>query len=133
MYFDPSFILPKVIGLLIMAIWIYSSLRDMYLFKYADAVTGEVVDIVDNPDTSSTLNNMASIRFFYKGEKVTIDHYFSGQRNELPKEVKVYISKNNLKRSIVKPTSKVTIFSNLLAPIVFSMLILISFFRIKGC
>jgi hypothetical protein len=133
MYFDPAFILPKFLGLLLMAIWIYSSFREIYLFKYADVVTGIVIDIIDNPDTSSTLNKIATIEFSYHGQKVTIDHYFSGSRNDFSKEVTVYVNKKNIKRSIVKPHSKLIILLDFLVPVFFSALILISFFRVKGC
>jgi hypothetical protein len=133
MYFEPSFVLPKIIGLLLMSIWLYTSFRQLWMYKYADIVTGTLVEIADNPEASSTLNKIATIEFSYHGQKVTIEHYYTGSRNDFSKEVTVHVNKKNVKRSIVKPHSKWSILFDFIVPIFFSTLILISFFRIKGC
>ncbi len=133
MYFEPSFVLPKIIGLLLMSIWVYTSFRQLWMYKYVDIVTGTLIDIADNPEASSTLNKVATIEFFYRGQKETIEHYYTGSRNDFSKEVTVYVNKKNVKRSIVKPHSKLRIFFDFIVPIFFSILIVISFFRIKGC
>ncbi len=129
MCFDPAFFLPKIIGLLLMCIWLFISFRNLWAYKFADNVTGAVINIIDNPEASNTLNKIATIECIYEGKKITIEHYYSGSRNNFSNEVTVCVNKKNIKRSIVKPHSKRAILFDFLAPLFFSALIIISFFR----
>lgn len=129
MCFDPAFILPKIIGLLLMCIWLFISLRKLRASKFADNVTGTVINVIDNPEASSILNKIATIEFMYEDKKITIEHYYSGSRNRFSSEVTVYVNKRDISRSVIKSHSKLAILFDFLVPLFFSALIIISFFR----
>lgn len=133
MCFDLDFIFPKAFGLLLCGVWVYYSFREWWLLKHGETVAGKVVDIASNPDFSSPLNIILTIDFSYHGKNVTISRSLSGIKSEVPREIEVYINKKKVERSVIRPRSRFAILSGFLVPVVFSLLILVSFFRLKGC
>lgn len=133
MCFDLDFIFPKIFGLLLCGVWVYYSFREWWLLKQGETVVGKVVDISSNPDFSSPLNIILTIDFSYQGKNVTISRSLSGIKSEVPREIEVYINKKKVERSVIRPRSRFAILSGFLVPVVFSLLILVSFFRLKGC
>lgn len=123
-----DFLLPKILGLLLMTVWVYYSIREMYLYKYAEQVNGTIINVIDNPDTSSMLNKIVAIEFLYKGEKRVIKRTVTGAKKDFAAEVVVYINPKNINHSIIKPRSKLIIFFSLFVPVLFIILILVSIF-----
>lgn len=128
MCFDLDFIFPKIFGLLLCGVWVYYSFREWWLLKQGETVVGKVVDISSNPDFSSPLNIILTIDFSYQGKNVTISRSLSGIKSEVPREIEVYINKKKVERSVIRPRSRFAILSGFLVPVVFSLLILVSFF-----
>ncbi len=50
MYVEPIFVLPKIIGLLLVCIWLYTSFRQLWMYKHSHTITGTWIDIADNPE-----------------------------------------------------------------------------------
>jgi|GEM_PF-2135528 len=133
MHFDFDFIFPKLFGLVLAGVWLFFSSRELYLIKYGEIVIGKVVDVANNPDFSSPQNIILTIEFLYDGKKVIIIRSLSGLKSEMPKEIEVYIDKRNVEKSVIKPRSKFAILVGFLVPVIFSVFILISFFRLQRC
>lgn len=133
MYFDYDLIIPKIFGLLIMGIWLYSSARKIWKYRYSNVVRGKVVEITENTDSDSELNMMMTIEFIYNDQVVIIKHLYMGSENDYTNQVNVYVNKKSPDKSVVKPPSNMLIVYDLLIPVFFIILILISFFNVKGC
>jgi hypothetical protein len=126
-----DFLLPKILGLLIMTVWVYYSIREMYLYKYAETVNGKIIDVIDNPDNTSMLNKIITIEFIYKGEREVISQTVTGTKEDFTAEVVVYVNPRNISHSIIRPRSKFIIFFNLFIPVLFIILIIVSIFVAK--
>lgn len=132
MDFDIGFAWPKLLGLILMLLWLCFSFRKVYLYKYADTVPGKVDRVIANPDISSMQNQIAIIKFIYKGEEVTIEHFYTGSKSDYEGEVTICVDKAKPVRSVVKSKSP-SLFLDFFLPIIISVLIIISYCRIKGC
>ena len=107
-----------------MAVWLYYSLREMYLYKHAEKVKGRITNVKDNPDSTSILNKIITVEFLYRGERETITYTVTSE--EAGAEVAVYINQQNIRHSVIKPRSTIIIFSNLFIPLLFIVLIIVS-------
>lgn len=123
---EMGFLLPKILGLLLMAVWVYYSIREMNLYKYAEKVNGKIINVSDNPDTSTMLNKIVTIEFLYKGKREVISQTVTGTNEDFTAEVMVYINPKNIRHSIIKPRSKLIIFFNIFIPVLFIVLIIVS-------
>ncbi|MBN8686173.1 MAG: hypothetical protein J0M10_04115 [Chitinophagales bacterium] len=121
-----DFLLPKILGLLLMAVWLYYSLREMYLYKHAEKVKGRITNVKDNPDSTSLLNKIITVEFFYRGVRETITYTITGTNEEAGAEIAVYINQHNIRHSEIKPRSTIIIFFNLFIPMLFIVLIIVS-------
>ena len=121
-----DFLLPKILGLLLMAVWLCYSLREMYLYKYAEKVKGRITNVKDNPDSTSILNKIITVEFLYRGERETITYTVTGTSEEAGVEISVYINQHNIRHSVIKPRSTIIIFFNLFIPVFFIVLIIVS-------
>ena len=84
-----------------MAVWVYYSFREMYFFKYAETVNGKIINVTDNPDTSSMLNKIVTIEFLYQGKREVIKRTVTGTKDDFSAEVVVYINPRNISHSII--------------------------------
>lgn len=109
-----------------MAVWLYYSLREMYLYKHAEKVKGRITNVKDNPDSTSILNKIITVEFLYRGERETITYTVTGTSEEAGAEVAVYINQQNIRHSVIKPRSTIIIFFNLFIPLLFIVLIIVS-------
>ncbi len=121
-----DFLLPKILGLLLMAVWLCYSLREMYLYKYAEKVKGRITNVKDNPDSTSMLNKIITVEFLYRGVRETITYTVAVTNEEAGVEISVYINQHNIRHSVIKPRSTIIIFFNLFIPVFFIVLIIVS-------
>ncbi len=126
-----DFLLPKILGLLLMAVWVYYSFREIYFYKYAETVNGKIINVTDNPDASNMLNKIVTIEFLYQGKREVIKCTVTGTKDDFSAEEVVYINPRNISHSIIKPRSKFIIFFNLFIPVLFIILIIVSIFVAK--
>ena len=121
-----DFLLPKILGLLLMAVWLCYSLREMYLYKYAEKVKGRITNVKDNPDSTSMLNKIITVEFLYRGVRETITYTVAVTNEEAGVEISVYINQHNIRHSVIKHRSTIIIFFNLFISVFFIVLIIVS-------
>jgi hypothetical protein len=126
---DTGEIIAKVLGLTMMGLWFVTELKERILVKIGMKVWGRVLRIERNDDKTSRLNKIAFVEFIYNEKETILKHYFSSKLDDKdePLEMMVSVNKKNPTRSVVLNSYKGLWTVNLLVPIIFSLLIILSF------
>jgi hypothetical protein len=122
-------LIPKFFGLMLMGLWFITELKERLLVKRGMKVLGKVLRIERNDDKMSRLNKIAFVEFNYNERIILLKHYFTSTLNDKDEPVEMMVSVNNKKpaRSIISNGSTGFWTLNLLVPIIFSLLIVLSF------
>lgn len=126
---DIGEIIAKGLGLAIMGLWFVTELKERILVKTGMKVVGRVLRIERNDDKTSRLNKIAFVEFNYNERETILKHYFSSTLDdkEEPMEKMVSVNKKNPARSVVLNSYTGLWTLNLFVPIIFSLLIILSF------